>query len=207
MEQLRPLEIPRSECWVRVQHAPPYKCRLRLCVIPIYPALGMGLWGIRYSLAHGVEWGADVQSLTFQLLDRVLHELKMHSRYPSPLKQRLVSICLWLLSNGLKIVGSKTESKEDTLKSKCVDTIKKLKDEFEKLYTLESETGEFTLYLQKVLDMLVTSEPLRGTNDRIVQKFDVKAPNEAVEEPEEEEEEEEDEGWNCAFCTFFKPPQ
>eukprot|EP00954_Amorphochlora_amoebiformis_P009238 719777-Amorphochlora_amoeboformis.AAC.1 len=204
LDQLQPLEVTNSHCWLKIQHAPPFTCRLRVCALPIHPSLGMGLWCIRYALAHGEEWGADRRALAFQFLDKIFTELDMGKRLPSPLKQRLLSLSLWLLAEGTEAPASEKKNNK-LLEARCLKQIKDLKDEFARLYKVESE-GDFTLYLQKVLDLIVSSEPLRTQEDRVVQKFEVKAPAElGGAEPEPEPEEEESNDWGCSVCTFLNP--
>jgi len=227
-DQLLPLEVPSQECWVQVQHAPPYQCRLRLCASPIHPSLGMAFWTIRYALFHNSEWGAEKRTLAFQFLATILRIMSMDTRKASPLKERMLSLSLWLLATGTRAgqgidskskSGAKTHGKAEEksnvnevqkkMENDCLGMVKKFKDELASIYSLESEAEDFTLYLQKILDILVTSEPLRPLEDRVVRTYEVKAPAELEAansgEEEKEEEPEEEEGWNCAICTFLNP--
>eukprot|EP00466_Bigelowiella_natans_P011438 jgi/Bigna1/140095/aug1.54_g14803 len=204
LDQLQPLELPGNECWVKVQHVPPYQCRARICAIPVHSSLGMAIWSIRYALAHGEEWGSSRRAIAFEFLSKVLELLDVDNRRPSPLKQRLLSLSLWLLAQGGSEGSQEEEEKNKQVKRKCLAMLRRFEKELERLYQVESDAGgEYTLYLQKIVDMLVTSEPLRAADDKLVKSFDIKAPAELEEgkddEPEEEEEEEEQE-WSCGIC-------
>jgi len=94
--------------------------------------------------------------------------------------------------------------------------LKQLQDEMTRLVQTENEvnpSGVFTSYLQQVVDLMVASDGLRPSDERLCRRFEFPLPEteeerkkrEEDERKAQEEAEAEPEIWSCAMCTFENP--
>ncbi len=128
---------------------------------------------------------------------------------PSPLKQALLRLVAKLLRKilTLHVTESSEVGTQESL-DMCLNSLKELHEEMNKLMEEEAKESLFSSYLQQLVDVLVTADSLRPFDQRICSNFEfksetTKAPEKKVEPVPVEEAQ--PQMWSCSMCTFENP--
>jgi hypothetical protein len=143
----------------------------------------------------------------FQTLNGVLQAVRLENLRATPYKEALLAIVARLLHRILHLCGSAgivpASSAEAAVETAVLNQLKLLQTEMNDLYA--AEDGTFTSYFQQLANVVLASDRLRPTGQRLCGAFkfiDNAVTATPVPEPEPVAEPTQ---WACEVCTFENP--
>ena len=214
---LQPASVAGDSVWLHIGKPNDVSSRGSVRVLPIPPSLALGVWLMDWMLGESMYWLVDDgAALCYQFAAALMQHFQLSAMQPSPLKEALLRLLARLLSYILATYQAQrpaAEKKRLQLSSEAsvLSSLKGLKAEMVELYEKREQGAEvYSSYLQQLLDVLVSSDELRPTEDRLVSTFHFKLPLSAEEERKMKEEEERKKAleaaeWSCPTCTYANP--
>ena len=216
---LQPASVAGDSVWLHITKPNDVSTRGSVRVLPIPPSLALGVWLMDWLLGESMYWLVDdVAALCYQFAAAIMQHFQLSAMQPSPLKEALLRLLARLLSYIHAANQSQYSTAEKTRpqlssESAVLLSLKGLKGEMVELYEKREQGAEvYSSYLQQLLDVLVSSDELRSTEDRLVSTFHFKLPLSEEEERKMKEEEERKKAleaavstWSCPTCTYANP--